>query len=159
MGNEPSFHIPYLYNFTDSPWKTQKRTRMLLDTWFPDNTFGIPGDEDGGGMSAFVVFTCMGFYPVIPGLPYYTITSPVFEKITLHLLNGNDFTILAPGCSDTNKYIQEATLNDKPLNGPWFSHEELMNGGELKLVMGEKPNKAWGSGHDYFQETLKPIIK
>jgi predicted alpha-1,2-mannosidase len=146
MGNEPSFHIPYLYNFTDSPWKTQKRTRMLLDTWFPDNAFGIPGDEDGGGMSAFVVFTSMGFYPVIPGLPYYTIGSPVFEKIILHLPNDKDFTILAAGCSDANKYIQEATLNGKPLQGPWFSHADLMNGGELKLEMGPMPNKEWGSG-------------
>ncbi|MBN1987610.1 MAG: GH92 family glycosyl hydrolase, partial [Prolixibacteraceae bacterium] len=93
MGNEPSFHIPYLYNFTGSPWKTQKKIRMLLDAWYPDNIFGIPGDEDGGGMTAFVVFSSMGIYPVIPGIPLYTIGSPVFEKVTIHLDNGNDFKI------------------------------------------------------------------
>jgi predicted alpha-1,2-mannosidase len=140
MGNEPSFHIPYLYNFTDSPWKTQKRIRMLLDTWFPDNEFGIPGDEDGGGMSAFVVFSCMGFYPVVPGLPFYSIGSPVFEKITLNLPDGKKFTILAAGYSETNKYIQEALLNGAPLEEPWFPHDALMKGGELKLKMGPLPN-------------------
>lgn len=145
MGNEPSFHIPYLYNFTGSPWKTQKKIRMLLDTWYPDNTFGIPGDEDGGGMSAFIVFSCMGFYPVTPGLPMYTIGSPMFEKITIQLPNGKKFTVLAPGCSETNKYIQEVFLNGKPLSGPWFSHEELIKGGELKLVLGALPNKRWGT--------------
>jgi predicted alpha-1,2-mannosidase len=139
MGNEPSFHIPYLYNFTDSPWKTQKRIRMLLDTWFPDNEFGIPGDEDGGGMSAFVVFSCMGFYPVVPGLPVYSIGSPVFEKITLNLPNGKKFTVLAEGYSETNKYIQEAFLNGELLADPWFPHGDLMNGGELKLNMGPLP--------------------
>ncbi len=144
MGNEPSFHIPYLYNFTDSPWKTQKKIRMLLNTWYPDNIFGIPGDEDGGGMTAFVVFSAMGFYPVTPGKPMYTIGSPLFEKITIHLPNGKTFKVSAPGCSTTNKYIQEARLNGKPLIKPWFSHEELMAGGELKLIMGQKPNMDWG---------------
>jgi predicted alpha-1,2-mannosidase len=148
MGNEPSFHIPYLYNFTDAPWKTQKRIRMLLNTWFTDNIHGIPGDEDGGGMSAFVVFSCMGFYPVVPGIPVYTIGSPVFEQTTIHLPNGKDFIISAPGCSETNKYIQKAFLNGKPLKGPWFKHSDLVNGGELKLVMGALPNKNWGVGFD-----------
>lgn len=146
MGNEPSFHIPYLYNFTDSPWKTQKKIRMLLDAWYPDNIFGIPGDEDGGGMSAFVVFSCMGFYPIIPGLPLYTIGSPVFEKITINLPGGEKFMIFAPGCSETNKYIQRALLNGKVLNVPWFSHEDLVNGGKLVLEMGPYPNKTWGTG-------------
>ncbi len=149
MGNEPSFHIPYLYNLTSSPWKTQKRIRMLLDTWFPDNIFGIPGDEDGGGMSAFVVFSCMGFYPLIPGLPLYTIGSPVFDKITIHLGNGKRFIVSAPGCSGTNKFIQKAKLNGKDLNIPWFRHEDLMNGGHLVLEMGPYPNKKWGT--DSFQ--------
>ena len=69
MGNEPSLHIPYLYNYAGAPWKTQQRVRMLLDTWFTNSPFGIPGDEDGGGLSAFVVFSSMGFYPVTPGIP------------------------------------------------------------------------------------------
>lgn len=146
MGNEPSFHIPYLYNYMGAPWKTQKRIRMLLDTWYTDNLFGIPGDEDGGGMTAFVVFSMMGFCPVTPGIPVYNIGSPVFEEISIKLSNGKVFTVSAPGSSAKNKYIQQASLNGQPLNMPWFSHEALLKGGVLKLVMGEAPNKQWGSG-------------
>ncbi len=144
MGNEPSFHIPYLYNFTDAPWKTQKRVRFLLDVWFKDNIFGIPGDEDGGGMTAFVVFSSMGFYPITPGLPAYTIGSPVFEKVTIDLPNGKQFNMIAKNCSVVNKYIQSAKMNGKVLNVPTFTHEELVNGGTLELEMGPLPNKKWG---------------
>ncbi|MCK5277342.1 MAG: glycoside hydrolase family 92 protein, partial [Cyclobacteriaceae bacterium] len=145
MGNEPSFHIPYLYNLTGSPWKTQKKIRMLLNTWFKDNIFGIPGDEDGGGMSAFVVFSSMGFYPITPGVPVYTIGSPVFSKVTINLPNEKKFVISAPGCSVKNKYIQSAKFNGKNLDGPWFTHDDLMNGGTLELVMGAYPNREWGT--------------
>lgn len=148
MGNEPSFHIPYLYNYTGAPWKTQKRMRMLLDTWFTDNLFGIPGDEDGGGMTAFVVFSMMGFFPVTTGIPVYNIASPVFENTSIKLPNGKTFTVVAKGASANNKYIQSATLNGKPLNKPWFTHNDLVNGGNLTLVMGSRPNKAWGSAPD-----------
>lgn len=144
MGNEPSFHIPYLYNYTGSPWKTQKRIRMLLDVWFKDNIFGIPGDEDGGGMTAFVVFSSMGFYPITPGVPVYTIGSPVFENVTIDLQNGKQFRMIAKNCSVINKYIQSATMNGKAINTPSFTHEELMAGGELTLIMGPRPNKQWG---------------
>jgi len=144
MGNEPSFHIPYLYNLTDSPWKTQKKIRMLLNTWFKDNIFGIPGDEDGGGMSAFVVFSAMGFYPVTPGIPVYTIGSPLFTKVTINLPNKKKFIVSAPDCSEKNKYIQSAKLNGSVLNAPWFTHDDLVNGGLLELVMGPYPNKQWG---------------
>lgn len=144
MGNEPSFHIPYLYNFTDSPWKTQKHVRMLLDVWFKDNIFGIPGDEDGGGMSAFVVFSMMGFYPVTPGIPAYTIGSPSFNRVTINLPGGKKFKIIAEKWSKENKYIQKASLNGKELNTPWFSHEDLIKGGTLILKMGPLPNFNWG---------------
>ncbi len=145
MGNEPSFHIPYLYNYAGAPWKTQKRIRFLLDTWFKDNIFGIPGDEDGGGMTAFVVFSSMGFYPVTPGIPVYTIGSPVFEEVTIDLPNGKQFNLTAKNCSVINKYIQSATMNGQELNTPWFTHEQLMAGGKLVLVMGPNPNKQWGT--------------
>jgi predicted alpha-1,2-mannosidase len=150
MGNEPSFHIPYLYNFTSQPWKTQRRIRSLLSNWFPDNIFGIPGDEDGGGMSAFVVFSSIGFYPVVPGIPVYTIGSPVFDEITIDLPNNNKFRIVAENNSAQNVYIQKAILNGKVLTGPWFTHTELMNGGELRLTMGPHPNKVWGNNTDLF---------
>ncbi len=144
MGNEPSFAIPYLYNFTSSPWKTQKHVRFLLDVWFRDNIFGIPGDEDGGGMSAFVVFSSMGFYPLTPGIPTYTIGSPVFKKVTINLTNDKKFTVVAHNSSVVNKYIQRAKLDGRALNTPWFTHKQLVNGGTLELEMGPKPNKQWG---------------
>ncbi len=144
MGNEPSFHIPYLYNFTGAPWKTQKHVRFLLDVWFKDNIWGIPGDEDGGGMTAFVVFSAMGFYPVTPGLPVYTIGSPLFTKVAIKLQNGKTFTLKAKGASTVNKYIQSAKLNGVLLDKPWFTHDVLTAGGTLELTMGAKPNKMWG---------------
>jgi predicted alpha-1,2-mannosidase len=147
MGNEPSFHIPYLYNYAGAPWKTQKRIRFLLDIWFKDNVFGIPGDEDGGGMTAFVVFSSMGFYPVTPGLPVYTIGSPVFSKITIDLPNNKKFTLIAKNASEVNKYIQRASINGVSLNVPWFTHDQLVNGGTVELEMGPLPNKEWGIAH------------
>jgi predicted alpha-1,2-mannosidase len=144
MGNEPSMHIPYLYNYVGAPWKTQKRIRFLLDVWFKDNIFGIPGDEDGGGISAFVVFSSLGFYPVTPGLAVYTIGSPIFEKSTIKLANNKLFTVIAKGASAKNKYIQKAFMNGKEINKPFFTHQELMNGGTLELIMASKPNKTWG---------------
>jgi predicted alpha-1,2-mannosidase len=144
MGNEPSFHIPYLYNFAGAPWKTQKRVRFLLDVWYKDNIFGIPGDEDGGGMSAFVVFSSMGFYPITPGQPVYTIGSPVFSKVTINLTNGKQFKMIAKNSSVVNKYIQSAKFNGQVLNKPLFTHQQLVDGGTLELEMGPKPNKNWG---------------
>lgn len=139
MGNQLIFYVPYLYNFTDSPWKTQKWTRFILDVWFKDDIFGVPGDEDGGAMSSFVVFSSMGFYPVQPGIPMYAITSPVFKKVSIALQNGKTFTIIANNASKKNKYIQSATLNGNRMQTLWFSHDNLMNGGTLILEMGEKP--------------------
>jgi len=155
MGNEPSLHIPYLYNFTASPWKTQSRIRFLLDTWFRDDVFSIPGDEDGGGMSAFVVFSSMGFYPVTPGLPKYTIGSPVFSRITIDLPGDKHFTVIAHNNSAVNKYIQQAKFNGKTLNTPWFTHQQLMAGGTLELTMGPRPNRSWAQPGD--EETIREI--
>ncbi|MDO6390114.1 GH92 family glycosyl hydrolase [Pontibacter sp. BT731] len=145
MANEPSLHIPYLYNYAGQPWKTQKMIRFLVDTWFRNDLMGVPGDEDGGGMSAFVVFSQLGFYPVTPGMPVYNIGSPVFEKAVLDLGNGKHFTIIAKNYDPAHKYIQSARLNGKEWNKAWFSHEDISNGGELELTMGLKPNKNWGT--------------
>jgi predicted alpha-1,2-mannosidase len=145
MGNEPSLAIPYLYDRLGAPWKTQKRVRMLLESFFPDTLQGMPGDEDGGGMSAFVVFSMMGFYPVTPGIPIYDIGSPVFEKTTIHLRNGKDFVIVAHGTSHDNKYVRSIRLNGKPLQQVWFRHADAANGGTLELTMGDLPNTSLGS--------------
>ncbi len=148
MANEPSLHIPYLYNYAGQPWKTQKRIRQLLKYWFRNDLMGVPGDEDGGGMTAFVVFSSMGFYPVTPGSASYNIGSPIFSHVKMDLGNGKVFEVIAENCSDKNKYIQSATLNGKDWNKPWFSHSDIANGGKLVLQMGSKPNTSWGSSLD-----------
>lgn len=145
MANEPSLHIPYLYNYAGQPWKTQKRIRTLLDQWFRNDLMGVPGDEDGGGMTAFVVFSQLGFYPVTPGLPMYNIGSPVFENATVHLENGNKFSIIVENYDPEHKYIQSAKLNGEVWDKPWFSHDHINGGGTLELVMGPRANKTWGS--------------
>jgi predicted alpha-1,2-mannosidase len=145
MGNEPSLAIPYIYDRLGAPWKTQKRVRMLLDTFFTDTLQGMPGDEDGGGMSAFVVFSMLGFYPVTPGIPTYDVGSPVFQKATIHLKNGKDFVIVANDASSDNKYVESIRLNGRPLNQVWFRHAEIANGGILELTMGNTPNLSLGS--------------
>lgn len=146
MANEPSLHIPYLYNYAGQPWKTQKRIRTLLNQWFRNDLMGVPGDEDGGGMSAFVVFSQMGFYPVTPGSPTYNIGSPVFTDVKIDLGNGNTFEVKANNASEENKYVQSARLNGEVLNQPWFQHSDIAQGGLLELEMGPRANKAWGVG-------------
>ena len=145
MANEPSLHIPYIYNYAGAPWKTQKRIRQCLDTWFRNDVMGIPGDEDGGGLTSFVVFSSLGFYPVTPGFPAYNIGSPLFTDIRVKLPEGNELHIIAKGSSRDNKYIQSATLNGKTWNKPWFSQEDIKNGATLVLEMGSQPNKQWGA--------------
>jgi predicted alpha-1,2-mannosidase len=143
-GNEPSMHIPYLYNYAGEPWRTQRRIREVLDTWFDDKPLGIPGDEDGGGLCSWYVFSAMGFFPVTVGSDEYAIGSPFFEKITIDLPNGKTFTVNAKNCSKKNKYIQSAELNGKSLNKPFIKHADIIEGGRLNFVMGDKPNKEWG---------------
>jgi predicted alpha-1,2-mannosidase len=145
MGNEPSLHIPFIYDYLGVPWKTQKRVRMLMDTWFTDTTLGMPGDEDGGGMSSFVVFSMMGFYPVTPGVPIYALASPVFDRITIRLHNGRKFTIVCRNNSANNKYIQSIKLNGESQSRVWFKHADLVNGGTLELQMGDTPNRFLGT--------------
>lgn len=145
MGNEPAMHIPYLYNYAGEPWRTQKRVRNLLTQWFRNDLMGIPGDEDGGGLTSFVVFSMVGFYPVTPGLPMYVIGSPVFEEAALNLSNGKTFKVVCRNYSPDHKFIQSAKLNGQEWNRSWIGHDEVMNGGVLELVMGKRPNKQWAS--------------
>ena len=145
MGNEPSLHIPYLYVYAGAPWRTQRFIHKLLDTWFRNDLMGLPGDEDGGGMSAYVVFSMLGFYPTTPGMPIYVIGSPRFPKVTIHLPTNKRFTIIAKDWSKDNIYIQSAKLNGRTLNRAWFRHSDIVSGGELVLEMGATPNKEWGS--------------
>ncbi len=148
MGNEPSMHVPYLYNYAGQPWRTQKRVRSLLKQWFRNDLMGIPGDEDGGGLTAFVVFSQIGFYPVTPGLPMYVIGSPVFRSVRLDIGNGKTFEVECVNYSPDNKYIQSASLNGKIWNKSWFSHDDLMKGGKLVFIMGKHPDKDWAASDD-----------
>ena len=143
MANEPAFHIPYLYNYAGEPWRTQKRIRNLLEQWFRNDLMGIPGDEDGGGMSAFIVFSQLGFYPVTAGSPTYNIGSPVFTSVKMNVGDGKIFEIKAKNASTENKYIQSAKLNGQPLNQAWFNHSDISDGGILEFEMGPVANKSW----------------
>jgi len=137
MANEPSFHIPYLYNYAGVPHKTQKFVRKTLDAWFRNDKMGMCGDEDGGGMCAYAVFSMMGFYPVTPGLPEYQLGSPIFSKVTIHLPNGRDFMLVAPGSSRDVKYWDKATLDGRPFAGTALRHADLVAGRTLQLEMHE----------------------
>jgi len=145
QGNEPAFHIPYLYCYAGAPWNTQKYVRQIMRTWYSDQPLGLPGDDDNGAMSAWYVFSAMGFYPVCPGRPYYVLGSPLFEECEIDVASGKTFRIVAHDVSSMNKYIQSATLNGEPSSKPWFSHSTLMRGGTLTLQMGSEPNKNWGA--------------
>eukprot|EP00770_Monocercomonoides_exilis_P005180 MONOS_5154.1-p1 / transcript=MONOS_5154.1 / gene=MONOS_5154 / organism=Monocercomonoides_exilis_PA203 / gene_product=alpha-1 2-mannosidase / transcript_product=alpha-1 2-mannosidase / location=Mono_scaffold00147:13352-15502(+) / protein_length=716 / sequence_SO=supercontig / SO=protein_coding / is_pseudo=false len=144
MANECSMHIPWYYNHALHPWKTQKMVHCMLKEWFRNDIMGVPGDEDGGGLSAFAVFSSIGFYPFTPGIPAYLIGSPLFEEVQVKMENGKTFTIKAEGVSEYNKYIQSATLNGKTYNKCFISHWDVVKGSTLVLKMGDKPNKNWG---------------
>jgi predicted alpha-1,2-mannosidase len=145
MGNEPSMAIPYLYNHLGAPWKTQKRVRQLLNSWFTDTVLGMPGDEDGGGISSFVVFSMMGFYPVVPGIPAYELGSPVFDRLTIKLHNGKTLRIVAKNNSANNKYIKSVRFNGQPQNRIWFRHADVTNGLTIDLEMSDTPNTTLGA--------------
>ncbi len=146
-GNQPGFHISYLYNYAGEPWKTQRRVRDIMKIWYNDGPLGICGDEDEGELSSWYVFSALGFYPVCPGRPVYDIGSPLFEKAVIDVGDGKTFVIEARDVSSKNKYIQSARLNGKPLNSPWFNHSDLVTGGTLVLQMGPRPNEEWGGAH------------
>lgn len=140
-GNEPSHHVPYLYNWTDQPWKTQERVRMILKKQFKPTPDGLGGNDDCGQMSAWYIFTALGFYPVAPGSDEYAIGSPSVDGAAIRLENGNTFTIEVKNNSDKNVYVQQLSLNGKPLNRLFLKHEEILKGGTLSFVMGPKPSK------------------
>ncbi len=154
-GNEPAFHVPYLYNYAGKPWKTQRRIWELMDMWFDDSPLGLAGDEDGGALCSWYIFSAMGFYPVTPGSGLYAIGSPFFEAITISLPNGEKFKIRAKNCSKRNKYIQSAKLNGKAFDCAWISHSEIMNGGILEFEMGDRPNKKWASDPNRYIQKIR----
>ncbi len=148
QGNEPSNHIPYLYAFAGAPWKTQERVRQVARLY--NNTpQGVPGNDDCGQISTWFNFAALGFYPVNAVTGVYVLGSPLVDRATLRNPGvGTTFTIVAENNSDRNIYVQSVDLNGKPLTRSWFTHGDILAGGELRFRMGDTPNKAWGSATD-----------
>lgn len=140
-GNEPAHHVAYLYNFAGQPWKTQQRVRMILKNQYKPAPDGLGGNDDCGQMSAWYLFSTLGFYPVAPGSTQYQLGSPAINKAVIKLENGNTFTIEANNQNDKNVYVQKVLLNGKQLEQPVIGHEEIMKGGSLVFFMSDKPKK------------------
>ena len=138
-GNEPCHQVAYLYDAAGAPWKTQQRIHHILNTEYNDTPGGLSGNDDAGQMSAWYVFSAIGFYPVCPGTPYYYIGTPSFDKVTFNLENGKKFEIQAHGVGDKAFYIQKTLLNGKPMSGYQLSHDDILKGGNLEFWMGERP--------------------
>ncbi|QZT36837.1 GH92 family glycosyl hydrolase [Halosquirtibacter xylanolyticus] len=142
-GNEPSHHVAYLYNYVGLPWKTQELTRRIIESQYFDRPNGYCGNEDCGQMSAWLMMSAMGLYPVNPADGQYAITSPWMPLFEVKLPKGKRLRIEAPGVDDKSIYIQEVTWNDVPLEKPFIYHKEIMKGGVLHFEMGDAPNKHW----------------
>ena len=151
-GNEPSHHMAYLYNFVNKPYKTQEKTRQILTKLYTNTPDGISGNEDCGQMSAWYIFSSLGFYPVTPGANQYIIGSPLFEKATFNLENGKSFTIEAKNQSKENKYIKSVKLNGKDYEYSYIHHQDIINGGNLVFEMTNRPTK-WGTKDEFIPST------
>lgn len=147
-GNEPSHHMAYLYNFINKPYKGQEKIHQILTELYTNSPDGISGNEDCGQMSAWYVFSSLGFYPVTPTSNQYIIGTPLFETATINLENGKNFTVFAKNINDTNIYIEDATLNGVNLNRTYITHDEIINGGILEFKMTDKPS-TWGTNEGF----------
>jgi len=143
-GNEPSHHIAYLYNYAGQPWRTQERLTQIMGSQYTASPTGLAGNDDLGQMSSWFVFTAMGFYPVAPASNQYVIGRPFLKRAQVNLPNGKHFTIIADQFDDAHPYIGSVTLNGKPLEQVYITHQQIEAGGELRFVMQGKPNQAWG---------------
>jgi predicted alpha-1,2-mannosidase len=143
-GNEPSHHIAYLYNYAGMPGKTSDRVRYITQNLYTNKPDGLCGNEDCGQMSAWFIWSSIGFYPVNPASGEYVIGAPLFDKVSIQLPQQKQFIVIAKGVSDKNRYIQKATLNGKPYTASFIKHADIMKGGELVFVMGSTPSTTWG---------------
>ena len=142
-GNEPSHHVIYLYNKVRQPWKAQKYAAQVMHELYFNAPAGLCGNEDCGQMSAWYVFSAMGFYPVNPVSGEYEIGTPLFPEMRLNLSNGKTFTVLAPNVSRENIYIQSVTVNGQPYDKSYITHQQIMDGATVEFVMGNQPGKIW----------------
>ena len=145
-GNEPSHHMAYLYPFVGQSWKTQQRVHQIMKEMYTIKPDGLSGNEDCGQMSAWLIMSAMGFYPVTPGTDDYVIGTPWFEKVTINLENGKKFIINAKNISDQNYYIGSVMMNGKRYDKSYIKHQQIMNGGNLSFSLSSTPNKNWGNG-------------
>ncbi|HWB58547.1 MAG TPA: GH92 family glycosyl hydrolase, partial [Chthoniobacteraceae bacterium] len=149
QGDEQCHHVAYLYDYAGAPWKTQFHVRQAATTMYNDTPDGQCGNVDCGQMSAWYIFSALGFYPMNPDSGVFAIGSPVVTKASIHLdektYGGRTFTVIAENNSAANVYIQSAELNGKPLTRPWITFKEITMGGTLRFVMGPKPNREWGA--------------
>lgn len=141
-GNEPSHHIPYLYMWTSQPWKSQYWVREIMNRMYRNNIDGLCGNDDCGQMSAWYIFSAMGFYPVCPGTDQYVLAAPYMPYACLNLTNGKTLEIKAPKVSDKNRYVKEVRLNGTRYDKAYITHDDIMNGGTLEFVMSDRPNKS-----------------
>ena len=139
--NQQSHHIPYLYNYSDRPWKTQSWVRRVLDELYSAEPNGLLGDEDTGSLSSWYIFSTLGFYPVCPGKPEYTLGAPRFDSVIVELPQGRRLEIIGQDNGDDRAYVQAVTFNDRRLSRPFLAHADLAQGGELRFVMGEQPKE------------------
>ena len=142
-GNEPSHHVIYLYNKVRQPWKTQKYAAQVMHELYFNAPAGLCGNEDCGQMSAWYVFSAMGFYPVNPVSGEYEIGTPLFPEMRLNLDNGKTFTVLAPNVSRENIYIQSMKVNGQPYDKSYITHQQIMEGATVEFVMGSQPGEIW----------------
>ncbi len=143
-GNEPSHHVIYLYSYAGQPWKAAERLHEVVKTQYGSKPNSLSGNDDCGQMSAWYLFTCLGFYPVCPGSDYYVIGAPQIRKATMHLSNGKTFEMNANNLSDKNIYVQSVTLNGKKIDNPFLPYSAVSAGGILTFEMGPEPSK-WGT--------------
>jgi predicted alpha-1,2-mannosidase len=144
-GNEPSHHVAYLYDYAGQPWRTQERLAQIVGSQYHPAPDGLAGNDDLGQMSAWLVFTALGFYPVTPGSADYAIGRPFVRKAVLRLPEGRSFTIETDGLSPRNRYVGSVTLNGRPLAHSSLRQAEIMAGGTLRFRMQADPNRAWAT--------------
>ena len=149
-GNQPIHHLPYLYSYAGKPWKTQEWVRAIMNDLYRNTPDGYCGDEDNGQMSAWYVFSALGFYPVTPGHPTYVLGAPLFKKATISLSNGNSFIIEAPENNSENMYVERVELNGSRHDNNWITHDDIMNGGKLTFIMDNKPERKRGTKRENF---------
>jgi predicted alpha-1,2-mannosidase len=148
QGNEPSHHIAYLYDYAGEPWMTQRRLTRIVSTQYHTGPEGLSGNDDVGQMSAWLVFTALGFYPVAPASNQYVIGRPFVPRAALHLPNGKTFTVVADGLDAAHPYVGSVTLDGKPLARTYVTQGEIERGGELRFTMQTRPNRKWATGKD-----------